>query len=245
VDAFLEDSPRVPPRRATPLTMVSRRPGVELCHRWRSRWRSCGSMTPQVNTWPRWWPECLKCRLPGGVGGRGWSGRWGGSANCCGPARSACRDDLWRYVAGVWSRSAARYAAQNSESSLTAPSRQHWRISPCRSALRCFWLSRPKPPTLRVSSVELPSNAIHPARGTRRGHRFVPLNQVHRRGPRVTRSPPGIFLPPALRKVVLQAPNPLAFVDQLRPCDTRCCAEGKSQCGTLAFAARTISEGSG
>ena len=27
---------------------------VELCRRWRSRWRSCGSMTAHVNTWPRW-----------------------------------------------------------------------------------------------------------------------------------------------------------------------------------------------
>ena len=27
---------------------------VELCRRGRSRWRSCGSMTAQVNTWPRW-----------------------------------------------------------------------------------------------------------------------------------------------------------------------------------------------
>ena len=27
---------------------------VELCRRWRSRWRSCGSMTADVNTWPRW-----------------------------------------------------------------------------------------------------------------------------------------------------------------------------------------------
>jgi hypothetical protein len=27
---------------------------VELCRRGRSLWRSCGSMTAQVNTWPRW-----------------------------------------------------------------------------------------------------------------------------------------------------------------------------------------------
>jgi hypothetical protein len=27
---------------------------VELCRRWRSQWRSCGSMTAHVNTWPRW-----------------------------------------------------------------------------------------------------------------------------------------------------------------------------------------------
>ena len=27
---------------------------VELCRRWRSRWRSCGSMTAHVNTWPCW-----------------------------------------------------------------------------------------------------------------------------------------------------------------------------------------------
>jgi hypothetical protein len=27
---------------------------VELCRRGRSRWRSCGSMTAHVNTWPRW-----------------------------------------------------------------------------------------------------------------------------------------------------------------------------------------------
>ena len=27
---------------------------VEPCRRWRSRWRSCGSITAHVNTWPRW-----------------------------------------------------------------------------------------------------------------------------------------------------------------------------------------------
>jgi hypothetical protein len=72
---------------------------VDSWRRWRSRWRSCGSMIAQVNTWPRWWPGCLTCRLPGG----GW-GRWCGSGGCRGPARCACGDDPRRFVAGVQMR---------------------------------------------------------------------------------------------------------------------------------------------
>jgi DivIVA domain-containing protein len=72
---------------------------VDSWRRWRSRWRSCGMMTAQVNTWPRRWPGMPELQTAG------WGGEDGvgfGKYRC--PARWACGNGPRRFVAGVQMR---------------------------------------------------------------------------------------------------------------------------------------------